>query len=1122
MLQLSTRVIVQWLCFGLCFCCTVVSGQQLSPEHCGATRAMESLYRKHPASKKAALLEEVKTKAFVQEREAKRWAKTALASQTFVIPVVFHVNDPVNPYKVTLEQVQSAINILNQDYSLTNADASTIDARFSGLAANVNIQFRLAEIDPQGNPTTGVTYHFNDLDGRAPDGTGSAVKSISYWPGEKYLNIWVVSEVEQKGVYNNSGWAYLPDNWVATNHLDGIVYNWRYLGAPGIGSSEAGSAYMKRVLTHEVGHFLNLWHAFDNECNAPGDYVDDTPPTKSNYGGCNVNANWCGVTANVENYMDYSNCPKMFTTGQADRMIAALNSSVAARNNLWSAANLAATLLPANTKRLIPKFNIFSESDVNNGSFNEVDTLKLLYGAKFTASSGSFTQGTHFTVANLPSGLTASIQLMNDSVATLRFNGAASNHVVLNNTDSVKITMLNAAIVGGASVLYKPGITLSLRFINPYKIVYNDIADFTISANNVWTYFSLGVGDAAYGGWFNANKLRLETYQKAAISVGSTRNIRLINAGANISDTSNFIAGGAYPDEHDIYSSSYTAWAGKTGYVGIRFTVGGKYRYGWLRISVAANGSSYTIKDYAYNETPNANIVAGNAGAPTLSWSKLAFRESLVNDGALGDTAELHVLGASFVVPSGNLTSGTHYTISNVPSGLTAVVKVINGNTAQLYFTGKATAHATSNNANVSIQLLPSAFSGGIAVDSASKQLAVNFRNPYLVKYVDVNDTTFTIHTTSNWYYFLVDNIATAAYGMWADSGKLRLETYTKPMVCVGNTRNIALLGANVNISDTSNFVAGGDYPYEHELVTNSYTAWKGQTGYAGFSFNIGDEKYYGWFRFKVNAAGTSYSLMDYAYNTQPNGALKTGQSSTPIDTSTQSAYCTASTALDYNTITRVRFANLDKTSSWNGYSDFTTSIATVTAGQSYSLEVNLNVEYWPDIAVGAWIDWNNNKQFETSERVYYKRGSGPFTASIPVPANAAIGNTRMRVRMGYGQDISACGVDNYQGEVEDYTVKVNAGSPGMQAPVEGLYTALKANSPFEQTLQIQYVSKQNGPGIVRLYNIKGVLVYTEKVNTVKGANLFSLHDVGSLPSGVYVLEIVSKFDINRIKVVKQ
>ncbi len=306
-------------------------------------------YKRHLYAHPEVVQERIELEKFTQKFAENYDQLKSKSGASITIPVVFHVNDPNNPQKVTLAQVQSAIDILNEDYSATNADINNIIPEFAGIVANMDIQFCLASKDPQGNPTTGITYHYNNYNGREPDGYGSSVKGVEYWPGNKYLNVWIVNETEDDGSLYNSGWAFLPDSWVANQNLDGIVYNHQYLGYTGsseVSGPTSWQAEMARVLTHEVGHYLNLHHTFENYCSSPGDYVNDTPPVY--YHGsnnCDQLGTFCsGVTAvNDQNYMDYTPCPSMFTEGQKTRVLAALNSSVAGRNNLWTESNLIAT-----------------------------------------------------------------------------------------------------------------------------------------------------------------------------------------------------------------------------------------------------------------------------------------------------------------------------------------------------------------------------------------------------------------------------------------------------------------------------------------------------------------------------------------------------------------------------------------------------------------------------------------------------------------------------------------------------------------------------------------------------------------------------------------------------------
>ncbi|HEX2617585.1 MAG TPA: M43 family zinc metalloprotease, partial [Flavobacteriales bacterium] len=198
--------------------------------------------------------------------------------------------------------------------------------------------FRLAQLDPQGNCTKGITRTVSEL---TNDGTQD-MKDLIDWPRDKYLNVWVAASAD-----GAAGYAMFPGsvdgNW--GEGADGIVILHNYVGSIGTSSNSHS-----RALTHEIGHWLNLMHTWgwsndpaqDSNCGM-SDGVNDTPTTIG-WTTCNLNGASCGSPLdNVENYMEYSYCSKMFTEGQKNRMIAALNSDVAERSNLSTPENLAAT-----------------------------------------------------------------------------------------------------------------------------------------------------------------------------------------------------------------------------------------------------------------------------------------------------------------------------------------------------------------------------------------------------------------------------------------------------------------------------------------------------------------------------------------------------------------------------------------------------------------------------------------------------------------------------------------------------------------------------------------------------------------------------------------------------------
>ncbi|MBK8499979.1 MAG: T9SS type A sorting domain-containing protein [Flavobacteriales bacterium] len=257
-------------------------------------------------------------------------------SEPLIIPVVFHVIHDNGPENISDEQLYDAIRILNDDYNKLNPDWVNVRPEFLDIVDSVGIEFRLAKRDPEGNCTNGIT---RTVSSQTYDGDFEMTQLIQ-WPRERYMNVWVAASAN-----GAAGYTYYPgwlDGWP---EADGIVILHSYTGS--IGTS---AVYKSRVLSHEVGHWLNLKHCW-GDSNEPGletncgmdDNVQDTPNTKG-WTSCFLAGASCGNPLdNVQNYMEYSYCCKMFSHGQGDRMVAALTSPIAQRNNLWSAANLALT-----------------------------------------------------------------------------------------------------------------------------------------------------------------------------------------------------------------------------------------------------------------------------------------------------------------------------------------------------------------------------------------------------------------------------------------------------------------------------------------------------------------------------------------------------------------------------------------------------------------------------------------------------------------------------------------------------------------------------------------------------------------------------------------------------------
>lgn len=256
----------------------------------------------------------------------------------YIIPVIIHIIHNGGTENIADAQVLDQMTILNEDFKMTNADLSGVIADFQGVIADFEIEFRLAKKDPNGNPTTGIERikSSNTVE------TKLNAAKINQWPPEKYLNVWVVKDAS-----GNVGYTYFPYLADTEPQNDGIVIRHDAFGKTG---TAASATWKRNSMSHEVGHWLNLMHLWGSS-NSPGvstncnddDGVTDTPNEVGAYFKCDKAFKSCGTLNMAQNFMTYTFCGVMFTEGQKTRAHAALNSTLAKRNKIWTETNLKAT-----------------------------------------------------------------------------------------------------------------------------------------------------------------------------------------------------------------------------------------------------------------------------------------------------------------------------------------------------------------------------------------------------------------------------------------------------------------------------------------------------------------------------------------------------------------------------------------------------------------------------------------------------------------------------------------------------------------------------------------------------------------------------------------------------------
>ncbi|MCU7550806.1 M43 family zinc metalloprotease [Chitinophagaceae bacterium LB-8] len=238
----------------------------------------------------------------------------ASISSLIRIPVVVHILYNTATQNISDDQVKSQIDALNRDFRKRNSDTLNIPERFKLLAADVEIEFQLAVVDPQGRASNGIVRKQTQVKEWALDDKikFNAQGGDDAWDSKSYLNIWVGS------INKTLGYSSAINGPV---EKDGIVISNKVFGTIGI----TGAFNLGRTLVHETGHWLGLKHIWgDAPCG--DDEVEDTPPQAGFTTGCPTGFRaTCGSSDLGDmymNYMDFTSdaCMYLFTKGQKEKM----------------------------------------------------------------------------------------------------------------------------------------------------------------------------------------------------------------------------------------------------------------------------------------------------------------------------------------------------------------------------------------------------------------------------------------------------------------------------------------------------------------------------------------------------------------------------------------------------------------------------------------------------------------------------------------------------------------------------------------------------------------------------------------------------------------------------------
>lgn len=292
------------------------------------------------------------------------------------IPVVVHVIYNTSAQNVSNSAIQSMIAQMNLDYTKANSDLNQARSVVQPLAADAQIQFCLAQVDPNGSPTSGIERLQTSKTCWDPNTEADKMKStatggLNPWDRRYYLNVWIVALCGNTQFQGIGGYAYIATpNALPSSAIDGLVidYYWGMMSG--------------HTWSHEIGHYLGLHHTWgDLNSNACGnvfpdtdDGFSDTPDSKEANFDCTPGASCSGNSSYgdlLEDFMDYSSCPVLFTTQQCNYMNSVLSGSRASlttTNNCSTSGAPVANFTGSPTSICVGQSVSFSNSSTGTGN----------------------------------------------------------------------------------------------------------------------------------------------------------------------------------------------------------------------------------------------------------------------------------------------------------------------------------------------------------------------------------------------------------------------------------------------------------------------------------------------------------------------------------------------------------------------------------------------------------------------------------------------------------------------------------------------------------------------------------------------------------------------------------
>lgn len=617
----------------------------------------------------------------------------------YTIPVVFHVvHDGDEESILSVADAKRLLKRANEDLNSLGEFRNSIHNNFKNDESHVGIRLVLTQKNPEGKPTTGVTYGVHFKTYGTNQNNSANIKADTKWPTNKYLNVWVVnaqsswSFTDGDSPSGGSAYAFLPanDNGLDTGGIYTGITMAYWVAGDKVNGESLDYKQFRHIFTHEFGHWLGLnhsWGSGDNgnpsNCNTD-DGIADTPNTvgvQYAAGGredCSNTFSSCGEMTNVHEFMNYTACQSMFTHGQKEVMVGSLNSNVAGRNNVVSQQNLDAVLY---TNGKPPRLIVSSELGSGKNMFREVRDLTgalenkvniYLEDASFSNNliGKILSKDTDFTINNVPTGLNPEIRIIDNKTAEFKLLGNAVNHNSNDSLDDLGLSFKDSTFenITATSIENASGIKFTIKFrddatYGPYTKLIDDVNPLYNNSDGLEYGFyerrrvNFGYGNAMLEFKFRRDSLFVRVNGKtgsAGLVIDNNGNdnnidkVSVLNKGAIVGENSNWsIKNSSTEEEKYLKNWKYIVsqnqadidgYLNKNLYLGAYLSYGGRTFYQWISYTLFKTEYgklTFKLIDHAYGYSPSIAMICGNTSYSGDNY--LVKDYSLVRESASND-----------------------------------------------------------------------------------------------------------------------------------------------------------------------------------------------------------------------------------------------------------------------------------------------------------------------------------------------------------------------------------------------------------------------------------------------------------------------------------------------------